>query len=109
MAQRNVIRGYMGLDKRVYLLTTISFVVGMVELIIGGILDLVADDLGVSIGRAGLLITIFALVFGVSGPVLLFLVGQADRKRITIIALFVFLIGNILAVFSTSYNVLFIS
>lgn len=99
----------MGLDKRVYLLTTISFVVGMVELIIGGILDLVADDLGVSIGRAGLLITIFALVFGVSGPVLLFLVGQADRKRVTIIALFVFLIGNILAVFSTSYNVLLIS
>lgn len=97
------------MDKRVYLLTTISFVVGMVELIIGGILDLVAHDLSVSIGRAGLLITMFALVFGISGPVLLFLVGQADRKRVTIVALFAFLIGNMLAVFSTTYSVLLVS
>jgi MFS transporter, DHA1 family, purine base/nucleoside efflux pump len=37
----------------VYLLTIVSFVVGMVELIIGGILDLVAEDLGVSLGKAG--------------------------------------------------------
>ncbi len=83
----------MSLDKRVYLLTAISFVVGMVELIIGGILDLVAHDLSVSIGQAGLLITIFALVFGISGPVLLFFVGQADRKRVTIVALSVFSSG----------------
>lgn len=79
------------LDKRIYLLTIISFVVGMVELIIGGILDLVAADLGVTIGQAGLLITMFALVFGVSGPILLFLTGQADRKRVTLFALVAFL------------------
>lgn len=97
------------MDKRVYLLTTISFVVGMVELIIGGILDLVALDLGISIGRAGLLITFFALVFAISGPVLLFLTGKADRKRVTLIALIVFFIGNIVAVFSTTYSILLVS
>lgn len=97
------------LDKRVYMLTTIAFIVGMVELIIGGILDLVAYDLGITVGRAGLLITIFALVFGISGPVLLFLIGEADRKRVTIGALFVFLIGNILAVFSHTYYLLLIA
>jgi len=97
------------LDKRIYLLTAISFVVGMVELIIGGTLDLVALDLGVSIGQAGLLITIFALVFGISGPVLLFLTGQADRKRVTLIALGAFFIGNIVAIFSTTYSILLIS
>lgn len=32
------------MDKRVYFLTIISFIVGMVELIIGGILDLIATD-----------------------------------------------------------------
>ena len=53
------------MDKRVYLLTIVSFVVGMVELIIGGILDLVSTDLGVSIGQAGLLITIFSITFAI--------------------------------------------
>jgi len=97
------------LDKRVYLLTAIAFVVGMVELIIGGILDLVASDLGVSVGRAGLLITFFALVFAISGPVLLFLTGKTDRKIVTLSALFVFFIGNIIAIFSTTYSILLLS
>ena len=97
------------LDKRVYLLTTIAFVVGMVELIIGGILDLVALDLGVSVGSAGLLITVFAIVFGISGPVLLYLTGHADRKRVTLVALLVFIAGNLVAVFSTTYLVLLLA
>lgn len=97
------------MDRRIYLLTAISFVVGMVELIIGGILDLIADDLGVTIGRAGLLITFFALIFALSGPILLFLTGKADRKRVTMISLVIFLIGNIVAIFSTTYLLLLIS
>lgn len=97
------------MDKRVYLLTAISFVVGVVELIIGGILDLVARDLGVSVGRAGLLITGFALVFGISGPVLLFLTGKFDRKRVTLAALFVFAIGKFVAILSNTYGVLLLS
>lgn len=97
------------MDKRVYLLTSIAFVVGMVELLIGGILDLIALDLGVSVGGAGLLITVFALVFGLSGPVLLFLVGRADRKRVTLIALSIFIVGNLVAVASTTYSALMLS
>jgi len=97
------------LDNRIYLLTAISFVVGMVELIIGGILDLIAADLNITIGRAGLLITFFALIFAVSGPILLYLTGRAERKRVTIIALIIFLIGNIVAVFSVTFIMLLIS
>lgn len=87
----------------------ISFIVGMVELIIGGILDLVALDLGVSVGRAGLLITVFALTFGVSGPILLYLTGTADRRRVTLTALSVFAAGNVVAIFSTTYALALIS
>ena len=97
------------MDKRVYLLTMIAFVVGMVELIIGGILDLVASDLEVSIGRAGLLITFFALVFAISGPVLLFFIGKTERKRATFVALIIFLIGNLVAIFSKTYSMLLVS
>lgn len=97
------------MDKRVYLLMTISFVVGMVELIISGILDLVANDLGVTMGQAGLLITIFSLVFAVSAPILLFLTAAIERKKLTLIALSTFFVGNLIAVFSFSYPMLFIS
>ncbi|HLS26982.1 MAG TPA: MFS transporter [Beutenbergiaceae bacterium] len=97
------------MDKRVYLLTAIAFVVGMVELIIGGILDLVSEDLGVSVGQAGLLITVFALVFGISGPTLLYLSGQADRRRVALVALVVFIAGNAVAVFAGSYAMLLLA
>ena len=97
------------MDKRVYLLTIVSFIVGMVELIIGGILDIVADDLNVGIGRAGLLITIFSLVFAVSSPIVLFLTANFERKKLMLVTMLVFLSSNILAVISPSYSILFIS
>lgn len=97
------------MDKRIYLLATIAFVVGMVELLIGGILDLVALDLDVSISAAGLLITVFALVFAISGPILLFVAGQAERKRLLLGGLAVFVIGNLVAIVSTTYGVLMLS
>ncbi|RDW21115.1 MFS transporter [Oceanobacillus arenosus] len=97
------------MDKRVYLLTIVSFVVGMVELIIGGILDLVATDLEISLGQAGLLITIFSLTFAISAPILSFLTAKVERKKLTLITLFVFFLGNLVAVLSPSYTILFIS
>lgn len=96
------------MNKRVYFLMTVSFVVGMVELIIGGILDLIAADLNVSLGLAGMLITIFSLTFGIAAPILLVLTAKMERKRLTLIALTVFLFGNILAVVSPVYSVLFL-
>ncbi len=70
------------LNFRVYILAIAAFVVGTVELIIGGTLDLVANDLGVSISATGQLITIFSVVFALSGPVLLALTGKFERKNI---------------------------
>ncbi|WP_404451704.1 MFS transporter [Virgibacillus necropolis] len=96
------------MDKRVYLLMIISFVVGMVELIIGGILDLIATDLHVSLGQAGFLITIFSLIFAIAAPILLILTSKVERKQLTLISLIIFLLGNIVTVFSHSYSLLVI-
>lgn len=96
------------MDKRVYLLTIVSFVVGMVELIIGGILDLVAEDLHVSLGKAGLLITVFSLVFAITAPLLMIATAKIERKRLTLIFLFIFSLSNLLVAFSPVYSVLFI-
>ncbi|GFZ87782.1 MFS transporter [Compostibacillus humi] len=97
------------MDKRVYLLTIVSFVVGMVELIIGGILDLVAADLQISLGQAGLLITIFSLTFAFSAPVLSVITRKIERKQLTLITLVIFFLSNILKVVSPSYFVLFLA
>ncbi|HEY4600869.1 MAG TPA: MFS transporter [Cerasibacillus sp.] len=96
------------MDKRVYFLMIVSFIIGMVELIIGGILDLIATDLQVSLGKAGFLITIFSLIFAIAGPILLIVTANIERKRLTLISLYIFLIGNIVTVVSSSYSIVFL-
>lgn len=97
------------MDKRVYLLTVVSFVVGLVELLLGGILHLVATDLQVSLGQVGLLISVFSFVFALSGPILLTATASIERKKLTLWTLLAFLAANILAVFSTGYAMLLIA
>ncbi|MFC0524654.1 MFS transporter [Pontibacillus salicampi] len=94
------------MDKRIYLLTIVAFIVGMVELIIGGILDLVAIDLDVTVGQAGLLISIFSVVFAIAGPLLLAATSNVERKKLTQWSLVVFFIGNVIAIIAPSYSVL---
>lgn len=96
------------INKRVYLLAIVSFIIGMVELIIGGLLDLVASDLHISIGQAGFLMTAFSLSFAIGGPILLTATQKFDRKQLTLISLIVFLLGNIIAVFSLNYSILMV-
>ncbi|MBP1950795.1 MFS transporter [Virgibacillus litoralis] len=96
------------MNKRVYFLMIVAFVVGMVELIIGGLLDLMAADLDVSLGQIGFLITIFSLIFAVGAPILLILTSSIERKRLALISLVIFLLGNIVTVFSPTYTIVFI-
>ncbi|KQL59162.1 MULTISPECIES: MFS transporter [Bacillaceae] len=97
------------MNKRVYLLTIVSFVVGLVELILGGILHLVASDLNVTLGQVGMLISIFSFVFAISGPILLSATAKVERKKLTLITLVVFLFANVLAVMSSGYWLLLIA
>ncbi|MFS0821816.1 MFS transporter [Bacillus sp. 1P02SD] len=96
------------MDKRIYFLMVISFVIGMVELIISGILDLIAEDLHVTIGQAGLLITVFAVIFAVASPILLVMTAKIERKRLMLVCLYIFLVGCIVTVFAPTFSILFI-
>jgi len=97
------------MDKRVYMLTAIAFVVGLSELIVGGILDLIATDLHIRVSAAGLLIIVFAFVFGISSPILLVTFSKTERVNLAFSSLIVFFIGSVLAVVSPNYTVLLIS
>jgi MFS transporter, DHA1 family, purine base/nucleoside efflux pump len=97
------------LNFKVYLLALVSFVVGMAELIVGGILDIVADSLGVSVSKAGELISIFSLVFAIFSPILLTLTAKVERKKLFLWTLLIFFSGNILAFFSPNFLVLLLT
>lgn len=97
------------MDKRVYMLTIMAFIVGMAELIIGGILDVIADDLQITVSEAGHLITVFALTFAISAPILLVIFAKVERTKLTFYALIVFLFGISIAIFSSSFSLLMVS
>lgn len=94
------------MNKKVYVLAIAAFVVGTVELILGGILDLIATDLHLSLAKAGYLISIFSLVYALSAPILLNMTARFERKKVYMCTLFVFLISNLISAFSSSFYML---
>ena len=88
----------------IFILST--FVVGTVELIITGILELIADDLQVSESLSGQLITIYAFAFAIGAPILSIKTAKLERKKVLLSSLFVFMIGTALSAISTSYFML---
>lgn len=94
------------MNKKVYVLAIAAFVVGTVELILGGILDLIATDLHLTLAKAGYLISIFSLVYAISAPILLNMTARFERKKVYMCTLFVFLISNLISAFSANFYIL---
>jgi len=94
------------MNLKVLILAISTICVGLVELIVGGILPQIAQDLNISIGTAGQLITVFALIYAFSGPVLLALTAKMERKRLYMLSLFVFFIANVMAYVSPNFTML---
>ncbi|WP_197321517.1 MFS transporter [Saccharomonospora sp. NB11] len=76
---------------------------GTDEFVISGILPEVADDLGVSLGSAGQLVTAFAFAFALGAPVLAFLTDRLDRKKLLTAGLLVFALANVAVAISDSF------
>lgn len=102
----NLLGGFEAMNKKVYVLAIAAFVVGTVELILGGILDLIATDLHLSLAKAGYLISIFSLVYALSAPILLNVTARFERKKVYMYTLLVFLISNLISAFSVNFYML---
>ncbi|MGG4480592.1 MFS transporter [Paenibacillus illinoisensis] len=94
------------MNKKVYLLAFAAFVVGTVELILGGILDLIAADLHLTLAKAGYLISIFSLVYAISAPILLNVTARFERKKVYMYTLLIFLVSNLISAFSANFYML---
>jgi predicted MFS family arabinose efflux permease len=74
-----------------------------------GVLPLVAEHFHVSISQAGLLVSLFALAVAISGPTLPLLFSGINRKQVMLLALGVFLIGNIVSIFTSNFIIAIIA
>ncbi len=93
-------------NRLLYIFIMSTFVVGTIELIIAGILELIAQDLQVSQSLIGQLITIYALAFAIGSPLLAKWTAHFERKKVLLSSLFIFIGGNLLSALSYSYMML---
>ncbi|WP_020007491.1 MFS transporter [Salinicoccus albus] len=85
------------MNKKLIVTFTIGvFLLGMMELIISGILELMSDDLDMSVALTGQLITVYAVSFALFGPILVKLTNRLKPKPVIIASLILFIIGNLI-------------
>ncbi|GKU84146.1 MFS transporter [Niallia sp. NCCP-28] len=74
-----------------------------------GILPAIAEHFHVSITKAGWLVSFFAIVVAVSGPTMPLLFSGINRKKIMLIVLGIFVLGNIVSIFTTNFTILLLA
>src|ERR1700685_154216 len=82
---------------RLYGLALGTFAIGTEGFVIAPLLPDLARDLSVSIVSAGQLVTVFALTYALSSPVLTALTGDVDRRRLLIVSMLAFAGANFVA------------
>lgn len=87
-------------------LTISAFAVGTTEFVIVGLIPTIADDLGVSLPSAGLLVSLYALGVTVGAPILTALAGGMNRKHLLLALLSLFTLGNLFSAFAPGYEAL---
>ncbi|MED4228433.1 MFS transporter [Neobacillus cucumis] len=75
------------------------------EMGVVGILPLMADHYGITVSRAGQLVSLFALVVAITGPVLPVLFSGINRKKVMLLSLGIFVLGNVISIFAADFNV----
>lgn len=80
-----------------------TFAIGMTEFVITGLLPDIAADLAVSIPRAGLLISGYALSVVIGGPIVTALVARRGRKPVLVVLLAFFVAGNMMSALAAGY------
>jgi predicted MFS family arabinose efflux permease len=90
-------------------LTISAFAIGTTEFVIVGLIPTIAEQLGVTVPSAGLLVTIYAIGVAIGAPVLTALTGRVPRKLLLISLMVLFTLGNLLAWQSPGYGTLVVA
>lgn len=82
------------------------FIVGMVEMMVAGIMNLMSNDLHVSEAMVGQLVTLYAITFAIAGPILVKLTNRFSPRPVLLWALTIFIIGNVIIAMAPNFSIL---
>ncbi|WP_433436925.1 MFS transporter [Nonomuraea sp. CA-141351] len=91
------------MNSRLYPLAVGNFAIGTGMFVTAGLLTPISKDLGISSSAAGQLMTVFALAYAVLSPVLAALTARLSRKNVLLVAMGVFVLGNVLTALAPTY------
>jgi len=92
-----------------FLLAFGAFLVGSAELVINGVLNIIAADLHISFSMAGQFITAFSLSFAIGSPILITLLGRTSPKKTLIGSLILFIVGCLVTFFSSHFTTILLA
>ncbi|HDR8196693.1 MFS transporter [Bacillus thuringiensis] len=92
-----------------FILTLGSFGIINTEMGVIGILPYIADYFHISVSKAGWLVSLFALTVSISGPTMPLLFSGVNRKKAMLFVLGIFVIFNIISIFTTNFTIAIIA
>ncbi len=92
-----------------YFLALGTFAIGTEGFMIAPLLPTIADDLGMSISTAAILVVVFTLVLAISSPITTVATGRMNRRDTLIVAMTLFTVGNLAAAFSSTFATLLVA
>ncbi|KRF20058.1 MFS transporter [Paenibacillus sp. Soil787] len=93
----------------IYILALGVFLTATFELVVAGILKVIAEDLNISIAAAGQLITAYSLAFAIGTPIVVSLTSRMGRRKVLLGSMFVFILGCLASFGSSEISVLMVS
>ncbi|QFY05853.1 MFS transporter [Nonomuraea phyllanthi] len=91
------------MNSRLYPLAVGNFAIGTGMFVTAGLLAPISADLRISSSAAGQLMTVFALAYAVLSPLLAALTARLSRRNLLLIAMSVFVLGNLLTALAPTY------
>ena len=92
----------------IFILTIGVFGILNTEMGVIGLLPSIAEHFNISISKAGLTVSFFALAIALSGPTMPLLFSGVNRKKVMVLVLGVFVLGNIVSIFISNFTILLI-
>lgn len=93
----------------IFVLTLGAFGIINTEMGVIGILPYIADHFHISVSKAGWLVSLFALTVSISGPTMPLLFSGVNRKKAMLLVLGIFVLGNIISIFTTNFAIAIIA
>lgn len=96
----------MELKSMIRILVIVAFFVGLDSLLVAPLLPVITETISIPDGSGGLLITIYALCYGITAPVFGMMSDRVGRKRMIIIGFIIFSISTFCTGLAKNFEIL---